>query len=88
MTRINLWQAKLLSFARRLVLIKSVLLAFCIFWLNAFVLPKGILRKISALSNKLLWEGASMEGKLHMASIEKVCKHKEVGSLGIIDAEI
>lgn len=38
--RIILWQSRLLYFAGRLELIKSVLMAFCIFWLSAFVLQK------------------------------------------------
>lgn len=74
--RINLWQAKLLSFIGRF-LIKLVLLSFCIYWLSAFVLPKGILCKINVLVFKFLWEGSSVEGSLYIASIKKVCKHKE-----------
>lgn len=41
--RIKFWQARLLSFAGRLELIKSVISAFCVYWLSAFVLPKAIL---------------------------------------------
>lgn len=51
------------------------------------MLPKVILRKINSLNNKFLWEGAALERKLHMASIEKVCRKKEFGGLGIIDVE-
>lgn len=55
---------------------------------QSFVLPKSILYKINAMNNKFLWERATLDRELHMASMEKVCKKKELRGLGIIDVEI
>lgn len=85
MDTIKFWQSRFLSYAGRLELIKSVVSAFCTYWLCSFVLPKTILYRVKAPCNKFLWEGLKMERKLYLTSIDKLCKSKCVGGLGITD---
>lgn len=65
-----------------------MLSSFSLYWLSAFVLPKSILHKVNALSNKFLWESSTIEGKIHIVSIEKVCMSKALGGLGIKDIKV
>ncbi|KAL2226618.1 UNVERIFIED_CONTAM: hypothetical protein Sindi_2020500 [Sesamum indicum] len=44
--RINGWEGLALSYAGRVQLIKSVLMAFTMYWGSAFILPKVVLREI------------------------------------------
>ena len=44
--RIMCWSANLLSYARRLQLIKSVLFSLQNFWCRIFLLPKGVMKRI------------------------------------------
>ena len=47
--RIKSWSSKLLSFAGRLKLIQSILFSLQNFWCRNFLLPKGVLNKITKL---------------------------------------
>ncbi|KAL0434246.1 UNVERIFIED_CONTAM: hypothetical protein Slati_2758900 [Sesamum latifolium] len=55
-SRIKGWEGIQLSFAGRLQLIKSVLLALNIYWAMAFILPKGVIKEVKKRP------GISMEG--------------------------
>ena len=47
--RITSWSAKLLSYAGRLQLIKSVLFSLQNYWWRNFILPKGVMIKVNKL---------------------------------------
>ncbi|KAL2251969.1 UNVERIFIED_CONTAM: putative mitochondrial protein [Sesamum indicum] len=46
-----------LSYAGRVQLIKSVLMAFSVYWGSPFILPKGVLREIEKRLRSFLWKG-------------------------------
>ena len=49
------WKAKLLSFARRAELIKSVLSAMSLYWTSVFLLPVSVLKEIDRMMMAFLW---------------------------------
>ncbi|KAL0420814.1 UNVERIFIED_CONTAM: hypothetical protein Slati_3104300 [Sesamum latifolium] len=55
--RIQGWAGTPLSFAARVQLIKSVLMALNTYWAMAFVLPKGLIREIEKRLRSFLWKG-------------------------------
>ncbi|KAL0455349.1 UNVERIFIED_CONTAM: hypothetical protein Slati_0874100 [Sesamum latifolium] len=61
-SRIKGWEGIQLSFAGRLQLIKSVLLALNIYWAMAFILPKGVIKEVEKRLRGFLWKGHSNEG--------------------------
>ncbi|KAL0322535.1 UNVERIFIED_CONTAM: hypothetical protein Sangu_1872800 [Sesamum angustifolium] len=61
-SRIRGWGGLQLSFAVRVQLIKSVLMSFNIYWAMAFILPKGVIRKIEQRLGSFLWKGALGDG--------------------------
>ncbi|KAL0358309.1 UNVERIFIED_CONTAM: Transposon TX1 uncharacterized protein [Sesamum angustifolium] len=68
-----------LSFAGRVQLIKSVLLAFEVYWAMAFLLPKGVMKEIVKRIRTFLWRGNSSSGYPKVAW-ESVCKPIEEGA--------
>ena len=48
------WSAKLLSFADRLQLLKTVIFGIVNFWILAFFLPKGCIKSIESLCSRFL----------------------------------
>ncbi|KAL0302141.1 UNVERIFIED_CONTAM: hypothetical protein Scaly_3042000 [Sesamum calycinum] len=60
--RIKGWEGVGLSFAGRVQLVKSVLLAFEVYWAMAFLLPKGIIKEIVSRIRAFLWKGNSTSG--------------------------
>ncbi|KAL0386040.1 UNVERIFIED_CONTAM: hypothetical protein Sradi_2998300 [Sesamum radiatum] len=55
--RIKGWDGIMLSFAGRVQLIKSVLLALQMYWAMAFIFSKGIIRDIEKRLRSFLWNG-------------------------------
>ncbi|KAK4383483.1 hypothetical protein Sango_2770600 [Sesamum angolense] len=82
--RIRGWDGVGLSFAGRVQLIKSVLLAFEVYWAMAFLLPKGVIKEIVKRIRTFLWKGNSSSGYPKVAW-ESVCKPIEEGGQGIRD---
>ncbi|KAL0393125.1 UNVERIFIED_CONTAM: Retrovirus-related Pol polyprotein from type-2 retrotransposable element R2DM [Sesamum radiatum] len=82
--RIHGWDGVGLSFAGRVQLIKSVLLAFEVYWAMAFLLPKGVIKEIVKRIRTFLWKGNSSSGYPKVAW-ESVCKPIEEGGQGIRD---
>ncbi|KAL0293634.1 UNVERIFIED_CONTAM: hypothetical protein Sradi_6926300 [Sesamum radiatum] len=78
--RIKGWEY--LSFADRVQLIQSVLMALNAYWAMAFILPKGIIRKVEKLLRSFLWKGQSRGGYAKVAW-SQVCRPKEEGGPGI-----
>ena len=79
----NAWSAKNLSFAGRLVLIKSVISGTVVFWITTFILPKGCIRKIESLCSKFLWSGQIEGPAFSKVSWETCCLPKKEGGLGL-----
>ncbi|KAL0292135.1 UNVERIFIED_CONTAM: Transposon TX1 uncharacterized protein [Sesamum radiatum] len=82
--RIRGWDGVGLSFAGRVQLIKSVLLAFEVYWAMAFLLPKGVIKEIVKRIRTFLWKGNSSSGYPKVAW-ESVCKPIEEGGQGMRD---
>ncbi|KAL0378801.1 UNVERIFIED_CONTAM: hypothetical protein Sradi_3185600 [Sesamum radiatum] len=83
-SRIKGWEGIQLSFAGRLQLIKSVLLALNIYWAMAFILPKGVIKEVEKRLRGFLWKGHSNEGYPKVAW-NLVCRPIEEGGQGIRD---
>ncbi|XP_013595094.1 PREDICTED: uncharacterized protein LOC106303347 [Brassica oleracea var. oleracea] len=82
------WSAKTLSFAGRLLLIKTVIAGINNFWCSTFILPKECIRRINSICGHFLWQ-RNLEG-VHNARVswEMVTKTKKEGGLGIKDLGI
>ncbi|KAL2228517.1 UNVERIFIED_CONTAM: hypothetical protein Sindi_1831400 [Sesamum indicum] len=84
--RINGWEGISLSYAGRIQIIKSVLLAMSIYWASAFILPKAI-NQIEKRLRTFLWKGTSTSGYAKVAR-KDVCKPIKEGGQGIKDIGI
>jgi exonuclease III len=76
--RMEVWSCKLLSIAGRLELIKTVIYAIILYWLQTFHFPATSIKKIEKKCADFLWRG-----KYHKISWDKVCKPKEEVGFGI-----
>ena len=65
--KFNSWTVKTLSFAGRLLLIKTVIAGITNFWCSNFLLPKACIARINSLCGMFLWKG-SIEGH-HSAKV-------------------
>ncbi|XP_074298092.1 uncharacterized protein LOC141628905 [Silene latifolia] len=87
-THIRSFGSKKLSYSGRLVLVFSVLTAFYNYWMNIFVIPKGVLNKVNSFCRNYLWDGRPDFIRCPRVSWEKICSHKSEGGLGLRDSHI
>ncbi|GJV09459.1 putative RNA-directed DNA polymerase [Tanacetum coccineum] len=82
-SRINDWKNKLLSFAGRTQLIRSVLASMHVYWASVFILPSRLMLDLEQLMRGFLWcQGDMRKGKAKV-SWEVVCLPKKEGGIGI-----
>ncbi|KAJ4833364.1 hypothetical protein Tsubulata_002619 [Turnera subulata] len=54
-SRLHSWKGRLLSFAERLVLLKSVLSSLPLIYLSMFAIPVAVAKKLVRLQRTFLW---------------------------------
>ncbi|KAL2248038.1 UNVERIFIED_CONTAM: hypothetical protein Sindi_2656100, partial [Sesamum indicum] len=77
--RIAGWEGIALSYAGRVQIIKSVLMALSLYWASAFILPKKVTNEIEKRLRTFLWKGTSTsgyaKGRLRDTSIWTISEH-------------
>ncbi|XP_074266690.1 uncharacterized protein LOC141589970 [Silene latifolia] len=81
--RIRSFVARKLSYAGRLILVKSVLTSLFTYWANIFLIPKGVMKKIDSICRNYLWDGTNIYLRAPLVSWEHVCNPQSEGGLGI-----
>ncbi|CAH2053188.1 unnamed protein product, partial [Thlaspi arvense] len=82
-SRVTSWSVKSLSFAGRLLLIKTVIAGISNFWCSSFILPKACINRINSLCSIFLWKGNTEGHHSARVSWETVTKSKSQGGLGV-----
>ena len=83
MKRMAGWRGKLLSYAGRILLIKTCLASIPVYLLSFFKFPKWALDLINTQMAHCLWSDFEGNRKLHLANWALVCMKKDFGGLGI-----
>lgn len=83
--RLSSWTVKTLSFAGRLLLIKTVIAGITNFWCALFILPKACIKRINTLCSTFLWKGEVDSRNTARVAWDTVTRPKEEGGLGIHD---
>ncbi|KAL2235307.1 UNVERIFIED_CONTAM: hypothetical protein Sindi_1262900 [Sesamum indicum] len=79
--RIAGWEGTTISYAGRVQIIKSVLIALSLYWASAFILPKKVINEIEKRLRAFLWKGTTNSGYAKVAW-KDICRPKEEGGLG------
>uniref|UniRef100_A0A803Q2Q6 Reverse transcriptase domain-containing protein n=1 Tax=Cannabis sativa TaxID=3483 RepID=A0A803Q2Q6_CANSA len=82
MARIKTWSSRNLSFAGRVVLINSVLMAIHSYWCQVMLLLKKIVSKIESICRSFLWKGQYTLIGVPLVAWASVCQAKSSGGLG------
>ncbi|CAL5412431.1 unnamed protein product [Camellia sinensis] len=77
------WKRRLLSFAGRLTLIKSIMSNLPIYYLSLFKIPMGVAKASEKIQANFLWGGSDLRRKVHIVRWDTVTKSKHLGGLGI-----
>lgn len=82
-SKVSSWSTRALSYAGRLQLLSSVAYGLINFWMSAFLLPKGCIKKIQSLCSRFLWSGDISKACQVKVSWNDVCRPKAEGGLGL-----
>lgn len=82
-SKLHSWTVKLLSFARKVGLITSVIYGMLNFWSSVFVLPKSFYEKVDSRCAAFLWKNKTDSAAGARVAWKDVCKPKKEGGLGI-----
>ncbi|XP_031741727.1 uncharacterized protein LOC116403921 [Cucumis sativus] len=84
-SRIRCWSARVLSFAGRLQLVRSVLRSLQVYWASVFMLPMKVHRDVDKILRAYLWRGKE-EGRGGAKVVwDEVCLPFDEGGLAIRD---
>jgi hypothetical protein len=83
--RIAGWRGKLLSYAARLLLIRTCLASIPVYLFSFLKFPKWALDLINSQMANCLWNDFEGHRKLHLANWGLICRRKEFGGLDIPD---
>ena len=82
------WKEKMLSRARKEVLIKSVLQSIPTYVMFVFLLPTTLCSELTAMVRKFWWCSNGNENGIAWRSWKQLCRSKQVGGLGFRDIEL
>ncbi|XP_058754588.1 uncharacterized protein LOC131627751 [Vicia villosa] len=82
-SKITHWTSKLLSYAGKQQLVKSVLFAITNYWMQVFQLPKCVTKHIEAICRSFVWSGKAEISRKAPVSWKKICEPKNAGGLNI-----
>ncbi|KAK4376022.1 hypothetical protein RND71_006699 [Anisodus tanguticus] len=83
--RVKAWSSRSLSYAGKVQLINSVILHIHSYWSSMFILPKKVMKRLTAICRNFLWDGKEETRKVPLIAWDLVCKPKNMGGLGVIN---
>ncbi|XP_020671746.1 uncharacterized protein LOC110091838 [Dendrobium catenatum] len=84
--KIKFWGNRFVSFAGRLVLVKSVYLSLPIFIMTHSLIPMKTLMELEKICRYFIWNKYDGKRELHYMAWEQVCKPKEYGGWDVHSA--
>ncbi|XP_021845160.2 uncharacterized protein [Spinacia oleracea] len=83
LARAKVWSAKFLSYAGRLILIKTILFGMHTFWCQIFILPKRIIKEVEAFCRIFLWTGDTVNSKKALVAWERLYMPRSSGGRNV-----
>eukprot|EP00253_Pinus_taeda_P008270 PITA_08270 len=81
--RLQIWYHRYLSRAGRLILIKAVIEATPVYWMDLTWIPKGILYRLQHICSRFLWAGQKPRRLFAWVRWDTIAKPKSWGGWGI-----
>ncbi|XP_058732787.1 uncharacterized protein LOC131604359 [Vicia villosa] len=80
--RMTHWTSKMLSYAGRIQLVKSISMAITQYWMHCLPLPQFVIRKIDTMCKTFIWAGSTEASRKSPIAWNTMCKPRDQGGLG------
>lgn len=82
------WSTRMLSYAGRIQLVKSIFCSIAQYWMQNFPLPKAVIKKIDALCRSFIWTGNAEVSRKFLVAWAKVCSPNDQAGIGLINMAV
>lgn len=82
-TRLNIWKARLLTHAGRLILLKAILESLPVYAMGMVILPPKIIAKLTSIMRNFFWGGTNEKRRMAYVAWKEVTTPKGMGGLGL-----
>lgn len=87
-SKMKSWTNKVLSYAGRAQLIKTILFSMQVYWSSLFILSKKVIKEIESLCRAFLWTGLELKQTGAKVAWDKICAPVKEGGLGFKNMEV
>ncbi|KAA3453503.1 reverse transcriptase [Gossypium australe] len=81
-SKLQNWDARKLSLARRITLAQSIFLAIPGYFMQSLAIPKGVCDSLEKIVREFIWGGSAGNPKIALVGWESICQPKTCGGLG------
>lgn len=85
---LSIWRGRFFPIVDRVTLINSVLNSIPIFILSFYKTPTKFLKEIYKIQSNFLWYDSEDRKTIHLVGLQRVCRLKEEGGIGIKNMEL
>ncbi|KAK5776657.1 hypothetical protein PVK06_044617 [Gossypium arboreum] len=80
--KLNNWDVRKLSIARRITLAQSILLSIPNYFMQSMLIPKGVYAKVERLVRQFVWGCDNGHPKMSLVGWDSICQPRSRGGLG------
>ncbi|CAK8560654.1 unnamed protein product [Lathyrus sativus] len=85
--RIHHWSSRLLSYAGRMQLVKSISYAMARYWMHCLPLPKCVIKKVDAICRSFIWTGKDNVSRKCPVAWKTACSPTAQGGMNILNLQ-
>ncbi|CAK8579067.1 unnamed protein product [Lathyrus sativus] len=86
--RIHHWSSRLLNYAGRIQLVKSIAYAMVQYWMHCLPLPKYVIKKVDAICRSFIWSGKDTASRKCPVAWKTTCRPAAQGGMNILNLQI
>lgn len=80
--KLQSWDARRLSMARRIIMAQSVFLLIPNYFMQSLMISRGVCLEIERLARQFIWESTDGHSKMSLVGWDSICQPRSWGGLG------
>ncbi|CAK8531606.1 unnamed protein product [Lathyrus sativus] len=85
---IHHWSSRLLSYARRIKLVKSIAYAMVQYWMHFLPMPKYVIKKVDSICRSITWIGKDAVSRKCLVAWKNTCFPTAQGGMNLLNLQV